>query len=362
MKMSFRWYGRENDPISLSYIRQIPGVEEIVWTLHNKQAGELWTEEEIKEEVHYIESQGLKATIVESVNVHDDIKLGLPTRDALIETYKACLKNLAKNGVKVVCYNFMPVFDWTRTDMFHPLPDGSTALFFEREKIINLTPQEMVELVEKESHGLTLPGWEPDRMSRIKELFQAYEGFTEEKLRENFKYFIDAIIPTCEAYDIKMAIHPDDPPFEIFGLPRLVNNRENIQKLLACNESPYNGLTLCTGSLGANPANDVVAMVKEFKDRIHFMHVRNVRVDPNGDFSEVSHRTSDGSVDITGVMAALAAVDFDGYIRPDHGRHVFGENAANVRPGYGLYDRAMGVCYLYGSWDMAKRLEASQAK
>ncbi|WP_165006143.1 MULTISPECIES: mannonate dehydratase [unclassified Enterococcus] len=356
MKMSFRWYGRGNDPIPLEYIRQIPAMEEIVWALHEKQPGELWTEEEIKEEIDYIQSNGLKATIVESVNVHDDIKLGLPTRDHYIEIYKQCLENLGKNGVKVVCYNFMPVFDWTRTDMFHPLPDGSTALFFEKEKIIYTTPQEMVEMVEKESHGLTLPGWEPERMAKIKELFKAYEGYDDDRLRENFNYFIDAIIPTCEKYDIKMAIHPDDPPFSIFGLPRLVNHSENIRKLLACNSSIYNGLTFCTGSLGSNPDNHVIEMINEFKERIHFMHVRNVRVDPNGDFSEVSHRTADGTVDITGVMAALQKSGFSGYIRPDHGRHVFGENFSNVRPGYGLYDRAMGACYLLGSWDMAQKL------
>ena len=224
MKMSFRWYGQGNDPISLDDIRQIPGVEEIVWALHDKQAGELWSEQEVQKAVHYIENHGLKATIVESINIHEDIKLGLPTRDAYIETYKENLKNLGKNGVKVICYNFMPIFDWTRTEMFHPLSDGSTALFFDKEKIMSIDPQELVEIVEKESRGLTLPGWEPERLIKIKELFDAYQGFTDDKLRENFNYFIDAIMPTCEEYDIKMAIHPDDPPFSIFGLPRLANS------------------------------------------------------------------------------------------------------------------------------------------
>lgn len=355
MKMSFRWYGRGNDPIPLSYVRQIPGMEEIVWALHDKAAGELWTEEEIKEEISYIESQGLKATIVESVNIHDDIKLGLSTRDGYIDTYKETLKNLAKHGVKVVCYNFMPIFDWTRTDMFHPLPDGSTALFFDKAKIMSINPQELVDMVEKESHGLTLPGWELERLARIKDLFVAYEGFDDDKLRENFKYFIDAIIPTCEEFDIKMAIHPDDPPFSIFGLPRLVNHVENIYKLLAVNTSPYNGLIFCIGSLGADPNNKLVEMINRYQDRIHFMHVRNVRVDPSGDFSEVSHRTQDGTVDITGVMAALVEFAYDGYIRPDHGRHIFGEDSSTVRPGYGLYDRVLGAMYLTGSWDMAQR-------
>ena len=224
------------------------------------------------------------------------------------------------------------------------------------ELTVNVTLKESGE-VEKESNGLTLPGWEPERLARIKDLFVAYEGFDEKRLRANFKYFMDAIIPTCEAYDIKMAIHPDDPPFSIFGLPRLVNNIENIDQLLAVNPSPYNGLTFCTGSLGADPSNDLVKMIARYHDRIHFMHVRNVRVDANGDFSEVSHRTQDGTVDITGVMAALAKIDYSGYLRPDHGRHIFGENASNVRPGYGLYDRALGAMYLAGSWDMARKIQ-----
>ena len=190
----------------------------------------------------------------------------------------------------------------------------------------------------------------------LKDLFAAYEGFADDRLRENFKYFIDAILPICEAYDIKMAIHPDDPPFSIFGLPRLVNNEDNIKKLLAVNPSPYNGLTFCTGSLGSDPQNDVVDLLKRFGQRVHFMHVQNVRVDSNGDFSEVSHRSQEGTVDITRVMKVLSDSGFEGYIRPDHGRHVFGENATNVRPGYGLYDRAMGAMYLLGSWDMAQRL------
>ncbi len=356
MKMSFRWYGRENDPISLNYIQQIPSVEEIVWALHQKKAGELWTDTEIKAEISYIESFGLKATIVESLNIHEDIKLGLPSRDKYIDIYKKSLENLGKNGVRVICYNFMPIFDWTRTDMFHPLADGSTALYFDKSKISSLSPQELVELVEKESNGLTLPGWEPERLLRIKKLFNAYENMDDEKLRNNFSYFINAIMPSCEKFNVKMAIHPDDPPFPIFNLPRLVNSQSNIEKLLACNSSLYNGLTFCTGSLGAVPTNDLIEMIKNFSDRIHFMHVRNVKVGEDGSFSEVSHRTLDGTVDITGVMATLESLNFEGGIRPDHGRHIFGENETNVRPGYGLYDRALGVMYLLGSWDMAKRL------
>lgn len=352
MKISFRWYGIGNDPIPLKYIKQIPGTNEIVWALHHKNPGEIWSHEEIEKEVQYINSFGLKASVVESVNIHDDIKLGLESRDYYIENYKATLINLANNGVKVVCYNFMPIFDWTRTDLFHELEDGSTALYCDKAKILDIDPQELLTLFEAGGQSLSLPGWEPERMAKIKELFHLYEGMTQEKLRNNFKYFIDAIIPICEKYDIKMAIHPDDPPFEIFGLPRLVNNQENIQKLLETNNSLYNGLTFCTGSLGTDKKNDLYGMILKFSERIHFMHVRNVKVAEDGSFCEVSHRAKDGTVDTVKVMKALHEINYSGYLRPDHGRHIFGENSKNVRPGYGLYDRAMGIMYLLGCWDM----------
>lgn len=355
MKMSFRWYGENNDPIPLDYIKQIPNTKEVVWALHHKVAGELWEEHEIKREVEYIQGHGLSASVVESVNIHDDIKLGLPTRDKYIDIYKDTLKNLAKYGVKVVCYNFMPIFDWTRTDLFHPLEDGSTAMFFEKEKIVSATPQELIDMMQKENKEFTMPGWEPERLSKIKELFTLYEGIDDTKLLENFKYFIDSIIPVCEEFDIKMAIHPDDPPFSIFGLPRLVNNSENIEKLLKVNESQYNGLTFCTGSLGSTPNNNLVEMIKEFRNRIHFMHIRNVKVYDNGDFIEVSHRADDGTVDIVEIIRTLQEIDYTSFIRPDHGRHIFGEDSSNVRAGYGLYDRALGIMYMNGCIDMGAK-------
>lgn len=354
MKFSFRWYGKDNDPVPLEYIKQIPNTKEIVWALHSKQAGEVWTESEIKAEVDYIKSFGFGVSVVESVNIHDDIKLGLPSREQYIENYKTTLKNLAKHGVKVVCYNFMPIFDWTRTEMFHPLSDGSTALYFEKEKILSLNPQELISIFENNAKDLTLPGWEPERMARIKELFDAYEGIDQATLRNNFKYFIDAIMPTCEEYGIQMAIHPDDPPFEIFGLPRLVNNESNIDQLLTVNSSPNHGLTFCTGSLGVSKENNLVSMIEKYIDRIHFMHIRNVDLAENGDFIEVSHRSEDGTVPVAEIMQTLYNIDFKGYVRPDHGRHVFGEDDSNTRPGYGLYDRAMGIMYLNGCLDVAR--------
>lgn len=351
MKMSFRWFGRDNDPIPLEYIRHIPGTKEVVWALHHKKPGEVWHKEEINEEVAYIESLGLKASVVESVNIHDDIKLGLDTRDEHIQNYIETLENLAEAGVKVVCYNFMPVFDWTRTELFRLLEDGSTAMYMDKAQIIDTDPKDLIRMFEDGSKGLSLPGWEPERMAKIKELFAAYDGITAEELRTNFKYFIDAIIPTCEKVDIKMAIHPDDPPFEIFNLPRLVNNKENIDKLLAVNESEYHGLTFCTGSLGANKENDLTKMLQDYIDRTYFMHIRNIDLDEAGNFIEVSHRTADGTVKVTEIMKVLVDNDYAGFVRPDHGRNVFGEDENSVRPGYGLYDRAMGIMYLTGCLD-----------
>ncbi|WP_161979307.1 mannonate dehydratase [Streptococcus sp. S784/96/1] len=351
MKMSFRWFGSDNDTIPIEYIKQIPRVNQVVWSLHQKVAGDEWTEEEIAKEVAYIKHHGYEIDVVESVNIHDDIKLGLPTRDFYIECYKKTLINLAKHGVKVVCYNFMPIFDWARTELFRPSEDGSTSMYFEKSKILSMSPEKLVEFFSNNKQGGTLPGWEPERLKNIQLLFEKYKGLTEEKLYANFKYFIDAIIPTCEKYDIKMAIHPDDPPFEIYGLPRLVNNVQNIRKILAANSSYYNGLTFCTGSLGSVKDNDLVELLEEFIDRVHFMHIRNVLLDSKGNFSEVSHLDEDGSVPIIQIMKVLMEHDYQGYIRPDHGRHIFGENETNVRPGYGLYDRAMGIMYLNGIID-----------
>jgi len=349
MKMSWRWYGEGNDSITLDHIRQIPGVKTIVWSLHDKVAGEEWEEERIKEVVELVESKGFDAEIVESVNIHDDIKLGLPSRDKYIDIYIDTIRKLAKYGVKVICYNFMPVFDWTRTDLYKELPDGSNALYYEKAAITE-DPKDMVEKILGGSGNFTMPGWEPERMAKLDELFKAYDGISEEILYENLKHFLERIIPVCEEVDVEMAIHPDDPPWPIFGLPRIIRSRDHIAKFLKLVDSPYNGLTLCTGSLGPNLLNDIPAIIREFHDRIHFAHIRNVKVFENGDFIEVSHRGKDGSVDVYEVLKAYHDNGFTGYIRPDHGRHLWGEEK-NCRPGYGLYDRALGVMYMLGVWD-----------
>lgn len=351
MRMVFRWFGKGNDRIPLSHIKQIPGVEGIVWALHDIPAGEEWPMEGILNVKKQANEYGLNIDVVESVNVHEDIKLGLPTRDRYIENYKRTIEKLAKVGVKVICYNFMPIFDWTRTDLYKELEDGSTALYFEKSKVDQMDPLELVNKI-SEDPKFTMPGWEPERLKRLSVLFEAYKNVGEEDLWNNLKYFLEQIIPVAEVNNIKMAIHPDDPPWSIFGLPRIITNKENIRRFLSLVDSPYNGVTLCSGSLGANPNNNVPEMVREFADRIPFAHIRNVRIYENGDFIETSHRTQDGSVDIYDVVKAYHENGFTGYARPDHGRHIFDEEC---RPGYGLYDRALGIMYLWGVWDSLER-------
>jgi mannonate dehydratase len=352
MKMGFRWYGEGNDSVTLEQIKQIPDTTEVVWALHHKAAGEVWTKDEIAVIEKQIKGAGLNMSVVESVNIHEDIKLGLPSRDAYIEAYIETLRNLAPFGVKVVCYNFMPVFDWARTNLFEPLDDGSTALFFEKAKITDVDPQELVKKIMDGSGDYTMPGWEPERLAHLTKLFELYKNVTEEDLFSNLKYFLSRICPVCEELDIKMAIHPDDPPFSIFGLPRIVTSRDNLKRLLELVPSKANGLTLCTGSLGANPDNNIPAIVGEFLDRIYFMHIRNVKIWPNGNFIETAHKTSYGSIDVTGIMKILHDRKFSYTVRPDHGRHIWGEKS---RPGYGLYDRALGIAYLWGLYDAFER-------
>ena len=350
MKMSFRWYGRNNDTITLDHIKQIPATTGIVWALHHKQAGEVWTEQEIASEVAYITENGFDPAVVESVNVHEDIKLGKDTRDTYIENYQASIRNLAKYGVKVICYNFMPVFDWTRTDLFHPLPDGSTALYFDKEKVMNLDPQQLVNEVNEvnAAANLTLPGWEPERLARLSELFEEYKSVDEEQLWANLTYFLERILPVAEEVGIQMAIHPDDPPYSIFGLPRIITGAESYERLIAISDSRSNGFTLCSGSMGATKDNDMVAIFEKYAYRAPFAHIRNVLIEENGSFAETSHYTADGSIDIKGIIRVLQKQNYTGYVRPDHGRHIWNEQC---RPGYGLYDRALGIMYLHGLWD-----------
>jgi mannonate dehydratase len=356
MKMTFRWFGEGFDTISLENIRQIPGRPGIVGALFDVPVGDVWPVEKIKKLHDTVVNAGLELEVIESVNIHDDIKIGLPSRDKYIENYCETLRNLSKFGIKVVCYNFMPVFDWTRSDLAKELPDGSNALSYEEEKVKKIDPTKLAEEMEANSNGFVLPGWEPERLKTLKTLFEMYKGVDEDKLRENLRYFLKAIIPVCEETDIKMAIHPDDPPWSIFGLPRIVTSKEALEKIVNLVDSPYNGLTLCSGCLGANPDNNIPEIIRYFgaKGRIHFGHVRNIKIHSPRNFNETSHLSSDGSLDLFEIMKAYHDIGFKGYIRPDHGRAIWGEKS---RPGYGLYDRALGIAYLNGLWEAIEKMK-----
>ncbi len=351
MQMTIRWFGSEKDTVSLEQIRQIPGVVGVVPALHKLPAGEAWPLDMILEMKEEIEAAGLTMECIESVNVHEDIKLGLPSAEKYIENYKTSIRNLAKAGVKVICYNFMPVFDWTRTDLAMDMGDGSTCLCYNGKQIEGKSPEDMFREIDDNSNGYAMPGWETERMGEIKELFEKYKGITAEDLWNNLKHFLEEIIPVCEECDVRMAIHPDDPPWDIFGLPRIIKNIEDIRRFLKLVDSPYNGLTFCTGSLGASASNDLPAMIREVGDRIYFAHLRNVKIRESW-FNETAHLSDAGSLDMCEIVKALQDSGFNGYIRPDHGRMIWGEVA---RPGYGLFDRALGAAYLNGLWEACEK-------
>lgn len=343
--MTMRWFGSGYDPVTLDKIGQVPGIRGVITTLYSVPAGEEWQKDELLALKNEVEASGLEISGIESVNVHDSIKAGNTDRDKYIEKYIATLKVLGEAGIRLVCYNFMPVFDWTRTDLAKLRSDGSTVMSYDQKIIDSLDPGEMFNAISGKSGGYVLPGWEPERMAKIKELFNLYRDVDEEKLFANLKYFLTAIMPVCEKYGIKMAIHPDDPAWPVFGLPRIVTCKKQLQSILSLVDNLHNGITLCTGSLGSNPANDIPDIIRCVSGRIHFAHVRNVRQNAPGDFEESAHLSSDGSLDMYGIMKALSETGFDGPVRPDHGRNIWGEVSI---PGYGLYDRALGLSYLSG--------------
>ncbi|MTV83305.1 mannonate dehydratase [Secundilactobacillus folii] len=352
MKMSFRWFG-PNDPITLADIRQVPKTRQIVGMLTDIPVGDVWPLTEIKQLRDQINAYGFELKVIESVNIHDAIKTGAPTRDRYIENYIQTIRNLAKVGVTVICYNFMPIFDWIRTDLNYPLTDGSQSMRFDLSKLPR-DPQVLFNRIKASDNNLMLPGWEPERLAQLKQLFKSYENVSESDLVANLKYFLKAIIPVCEEVGIQMAIHPDDPPMSLFGLPRIYKNLSDMKRIAALVDSPYNGFTICTGSLGENTANDVPAIIREFvpTGRVPFVHLRNIKhIAPNV-FQESAHESSEGSLDMYAIMQALHDSDFNGYARSDHGRNIWGENG---RPGYGLYDRAMGISYLNGLWEAIQK-------
>lgn len=347
MKLSFRWYG-EDDKVTLQNIRQIPGMRSIVTAVYDVPVGEVWSRESIAHLKKLVEENGLVFDVIESVPVHEDIKLGKPSRDHYIENYCENIRRLGEAGIRCICYNFMPVFDWTRTQLDHVLEDGSTSLVYYQEQVDAVNPLES-------DSDLTLPGWDSSySREELKNVVAEYQAMTEDDLWNNLKYFLEKIIPVAKEYDINMAIHEDDPCWSIFGLPRIITCEENLDRFLKLVDDPHNGITLCTGSLGCSGKNDVVHMADKYSamGRIHFVHARNVAVLENG-FEERAHLSSCGTLDMFAILQALYKNGFDGYIRPDHGRMIWGETG---RPGYGLYDRALGATYINGLWEALEKM------
>lgn len=342
MKMTFRWYG-EKDSISLEYIKQIPNMSGVVTAIYDTPVGEVWELDKIKKLKALCDQAGLEMEVIESVPVHEDIKLGKPTRDKLIANYAQTIRNLGKFGVKCICYNFMPVFDWLRTDLKKKAKDGSNSLSYCHKTLLKLDPK-----------NLRLPGWDESySLEELNSLLEEYAHITHEKLFENLVYFLKGIMPACDETGINMAIHPDDPPWDMFGLPRIIAGKDSYNRMINAVPNLHNGFTFCTGSLGAGRDNDLKEMAKAYANRIYFAHIRQLKYDNETDFTEAGHLTSAGDLDIFGIVKALVQGGFTGYVRPDHGRNIWDEDG---KPGYGLYDRALGACYLNGLFEAVEKL------
>ncbi len=344
MKLTFRWYG-EDDPVTLEKIAQIPCMTGIVSAVYDVPPGEVWSEESIAKVKSAAAAHGLAFEVVESVPVPEDIKLGTEKAPRMIENYCENVRRLAKAGVKCICYNFMPVFDWLRSELEHAQPDGANALAYDDATVRAMDPLK---------GDLSLPGWDASyTKAELKDLLTAYAALGEEGLWKNLETFLKAVIPVAKEVGVNMAIHPDDPPWSMFGLPRIIKNKQNLQRFLDIVPEKNNGITFCTGSLGADVQNDLVDMAATFADRIHFLHLRNIRHTGQRQFEEVGHPTACGSVDMFGIAKALTEHGFDGYVRPDHGRMIWGERG---RYGYGLYDRALGAAYIVGLFEAIEKM------
>lgn len=387
MEKTWRWFGRK-DKITLAMLRQI-GVEGIVTALHDVPNGEIWTVEAIRDLQQYIESYGMRWSVVESLPVCEAIKYAGPERDRLIENYKLSLANLGKCGIKTVCYNFMPVLDWARTDLEHPWPDGSTSLFFDyvrfayfdikilgREGAAAEFPADIVAKVEEldktiteeEKHDLVytiivktqgfvngnISEGDAEPIKKFKGLLDLYKGIDKAALRANMKYFLEAVMPVCEEYDINMCVHPDDPPMEVLGLPRIVRTAEDIRWFLQAVDNPHNGLTFCAGSLSAGESNDVVAMAREFAPRTHFVHMRSCNVLGGGNFIEAPH--TGGRANLVELCRIFTVEErrrnANGGIglpmRVDHGKNLLGDADGGYNPGYGFYGRMWALGQVTG--------------
>lgn len=339
MKFSFRWFGA-SDPVPLRHIRQIPGVTGVVSALYDVPVGEAWPRAQVARLQEQIGEAGLELTVVESIPVHEDIKLGRPARERWATNYCESIRVLGELGVAVLCYNFMPVFDWTRTDLAMRNADGSTSLAYDDRQL------QRIDL----SRGTAdLPGWATTyTASELGALLAAYSEVDQERLWDNLGWFLERIVPVAAQAGVLLAIHPDDPPWPIFGLPRILTDAAALQRFSRLVDHPSNGVTFCTGSLGARQDNDLPAMIRQLRGRIHFAHCRNVRITGDRQFHEAPHPSRFGNVDMRAVLSALRETGFDGPMRPDHGRMIWDEEG---RPGYGLYDRALGAMYLQGIWE-----------
>ena len=342
MQMTLRWYGSKYDTVTLKQIRQIPGVTGVISTLYGTAPGEVWEMDDILALKKEIEDAGLELAGIESVNIHDAIKVGTPDRDKYIDNYITTLERLGQADIHMVCYNFMPVFDWLRTNLHTEAEDGSNSLSYNHEELMSLDP-----------HNLPLPGWDESYTSEeLNSLLDAYSGMSHEQLFENLVYFLNGIMPACDETGINMAIHPDDPPWDMFGLPRIITGMDSYNKLFTAVPNKHNGITLCTGSLGAGRDNDMVAMASKLAARSYFVHLRQITHSGALDFCESGHLTEMGSLDMYGIVKALVEAGFDGYVRPDHGRMIWGETG---KPGYGLFDRALGAAYINGLFEACEK-------
>ena len=386
MERTWRWFGK-NDKITLAMLKQI-GVEGIVTALHDVPLGEVWTREAIRDLREYIESFGMRWSVVESLPVVETIKYAGPDRDEQIEIYKQSMRNLAAEGVKTICYNFMPVLDWARTDLLHDNPNGSSNLFFsyaefayfdiyilkregareewaafhkfgdrnvlaEADELAKtMTPEKDHRLVENiviKTQGFVSGNFHEDDEHPI-ELFRQfldlYKGIDKDKLRENMKYFLEAIMPVCEETGINMCVHPDDPPIPVLGLPRIVNSDEDIEWFLNAVDNPHNGLSFCAGSLSAGIQNDVVALARKYASRTHFVHLRSCHIFPNGDFTEASHLG--GRADIIELCRIFEKENPGLPMRVDHGMTMLGDESRGYNAGYSFLGRMFALGQVQG--------------
>lgn len=338
MKLTWRWFG-DGDTVSLQQISQIPVIKGIVGTLEGKPDDEAWSLDEFETIKEKVMSYGLSLDVIESIPVSEAIKKGLPERDDLIDKYCESIRNMGRAGIPVLCYNFMPVFDWMRTNLKFTLPDASFVTEYNHQAMLDYDLSQGFEDRVAWARGFT--------GDEIHGILDEYQAIDEDALFDNLVYFLERIVPVAEEAGVFLAIHPDDPPWSIFGLPRIVRDADSIQRILDAVDSPHNGITFCTGSLGTSPENDLPAMIHQFADRINFVHLRNVELTGDHSFIEVDHTAPTGHVSMPDVMQALIDINFTGVLRPDHGRMIWGETG---RIGYGLYDRALAAMYLHGLW------------